>query len=340
LLDFTCYFPVDKLNFSSLEQLKKHPINGAWLSLVEHCFREAGVGGSNPLAPTKNMVYNMSFISIKNITDNILNYRKFFMPKGNGTFLKGILSGFVIFSLLGCASSKYPTTHPLDPYEHFNRKVFAFNMAVDRAFFRPIVKVYDKVLPWPVKKGVRNFFGNIGDVTSAANEILQLHFGQAVTDIARVAINTTLGIGGLIDVAEYLGLEKDKEDFGITLARWGSKKTPYLVLPFLGSSTIRDLVGLPVDYYFLSVWPFVNPNALRYGLQAGNAVQRRDTLLPGDKIVDEAFDPYVFIRDAYLQRRGYLVKESEEEHTIKYVDDRGICHRSHRSIRPHSVLSN
>ena len=263
-----------------------------------------------------------------------------FMPKSKGNFLKWILFGFFVICLTGCATSKLPPVNPQDPYEHFNRKVFAFSMALDRAFFRPVAKVYDAVLPWPVKKGVRNFFGNLNDVTSVANEILQLHFSQVVADLARIVINTTVGIGGLFDVATRLGLEKDKEDFGLTLASWGSNNTPYIVLPFLGPYTVRDFVGMPIDYFLFSVWPYVKWDAVRYGLQGLNVVQYRASLLAGNEIIDQAFDPYVFVRDAYLQRRADLVKEAKEEHVTKYVDDRGVFHRRHRSIPVNSVLSN
>lgn len=261
-------------------------------------------------------------------------------PKNILRVLHGIFLGCLVVIICGCASNKLPSSDSQDPYENINRKVFAFNMALDRAFFRPIAKVYDVVLPWPAKRGVRNFFGNIGDVTSVANEILQFHFGQAVADLARVAINTIFGIGGLFDVATCIGLEKDKEDFGLTLAMWGSKDTPYIVLPFLGPYTIRDAVGAPIDYFLLSIWPYVNPRAVRYGLQGLRAVQSRASLLPGDEIIDQAFDPYVFVRDAYLQRRAYLVKESKEEHVMRYTDENGINHRNRRSIPVESVLSN
>lgn len=262
------------------------------------------------------------------------------MAQSKWTFFKWILPIFFMFGLVGCATDKFPPSHPQDPYEHFNRKVFAFNMALDRAFFRPIAKVYDAVLPWPVKKGVRNFFGNLNDLTSVANELLQMHFAQAVADLARIVINTTIGIGGLFDVATYLGLEKDKEDFGLTLASWGSTATPYIILPFLGPYTLRDFVGMPVDYFLFGVWPYIPWDSLRYGLQGISLVQYRASLLAGDEIVDQAFDPYVFIRDAYLQRRAYLVKENKENHITKYADEHGIVHRRHRSIPANSVLSN
>ncbi|MDR1057772.1 MAG: VacJ family lipoprotein [Coxiellaceae bacterium] len=263
------------------------------------------------------------------------------MSKSKGKIFKLMLFGCFAINISGCAISKLPPTDPQDPYEHFNRKVFAFNMALDRAFFRPVAKVYDVVLPWPVKKGVCNIFSNIGDVTSAANEVLQLHFAQVVADLARIVINTTVGVGGLFDVATKLGLEKDKEDFGLTLAVWGSKNTPYIVLPFLGPSTIRDAaVGLPVDYLLLSIWPYVKWDAIRYGMLATNTVSNRASLLPGDEVINQAFDPYIFVRDAYSQRRAYLAKESIEEHITKYVDEDGVVRRRHHSIPISSILAN
>lgn len=254
--------------------------------------------------------------------------------------LKWIILICLIVGLTGCAISKFPGSDPQDPYEHLNRKIFAFNMALDRAFFRPVAKVYDKLLPWQLKKGVRNFFSNVGDVTSAANEILQFNFPQCIADLARVAINTTIGLGGLFDVATKLGIEKDKEDFGLTLARWGAKDTPYLVLPFLGPYTLRDAVGVPIDYFFLSIWPYLKSDRLVYSLEAAYLVQYRASLLVGDDIIDQAFDPYIFVRDAYLQRRAYLIKENEEERVVKYIDEQGVARRQRRSIPPQSVLSN
>lgn len=211
----------------------------------------------------------------------------------------------VVITIAGCAPNK-GVINPQDPYEHFNRKVFAFNMAVDKAFFRPVAKTYDTILPWQLKKGVHNFFHNFGDVSSMANTILQLDFPQAIADLARVMINTTVGIGGLFDVATYLGVERRVEDFGLTLARWGSRNTPYLVLPFIGPSTMRDAIGLPIDYLILTPWIYIEPPALRNSIGGLYLIQRRAALLLGDKLVEQAFDPYVFVRDAYLQRREFL----------------------------------
>lgn len=243
----------------------------------------------------------------------------------------------LVVLLPGCATDKGPV-NPQDPYEHFNRKVFAFNMAVDRALFRPIAKVYDTVIPWPLKKGVTNVFNNVGDVTSAANEILQLDFPQAIADLARVVINTIVGIGGLFDVATKLGLERDIEDFGLTLAHWGSRNTPYLVLPFLGASTIRDAVSLPVNYLFLSPWSYIKSSDVRYAMAGLYFVQRRAMFLIGDKVVEQAFDPYVFIRDAYLQRREYLINERAERQVHRYVDERGVKHRRTQTLKESNIV--
>ena len=270
---------------------------------------------------------------------NFLNYKGLGMPSSRRRVLRWIFLGSLLVALAGCAVGKFPPTDLRDPYEHFNRKVFAFNMAVDRAFFRPVAKVYKAVIPWPLRKGVRNFFSNINDVTSVANEILQLHFSQVAINLARIAINTTLGIGGLFDVAARFGLAKDREDFGLTLAMWGSRDTPYIVLPFLGPKTIRDAIAMPLEYYFLSIWPYIENDTIRLSLRATNYVQRRSVLLVGDKVIEQAFDPYIFVRDAYLQRRSYMVKESEEEHVTRYVDKNGIVHRHRRSIPVESVLS-
>lgn len=239
----------------------------------------------------------------------------------------------------GCASNSPLPTCSQDPYENLNRKVFAFNMAMDRTFFRPIAKVYDNILPPPIKHGVRNFFANLGSLPIIANELLQLHFAQAIADLARLVINSIVGIGGIFDVASSLGLERDTEDFGLTLGVWGSNETPYIVLPFFGPYTLRDAIGAPIDYLFFSIWPHINSKRLVYGLEAGNLVQRRADLLVGDRVIDQAFDPYVFVRDAYLQRRAYLVKESKEEHVTHYEDEKGVIHRSRRTIPVDSVIS-
>ena len=250
-----------------------------------------------------------------------------------------IVAAVLFFMLAGCAGNGSQPTSPQDPYENFNRKVFTFNMAMDRTFFRPVAKVYNKALPPPVKHGVRNFFANLGTVPMIANELLQLHFAHAIANMARLVINSIVGIGGLFDVASKLGLERDTGDFGLTLGVWGSNETPYLVLPFFGPYTLRDAVGAPIDYLFFSVWPHINNKPLLYSLGTVNLVQRRAGLLVGDSVVDQVFDPYVFVRDAYLQRRAYLVRESKVRHVTSYEDEKGVIRRRRRTIPVDSVIS-
>lgn len=205
-------------------------------------------------------------------------------------------------AMTGCASTWNPKD-PKDPYENYNRKVFAFNLSVDRHVYRPIARGYDAITPKPVQKSVANFFNNVDQVPTIANDLLQLNIPWTFQDVGRLVVNTTLGIGGLFDVAKHMGLERHSQDFGLTLAKWGVRESPYLMVPFFAPSTARDFTASFVDYYGLSIWPYVDPQWLSYSLYGVNLVELRAALLPTDKLIDEAFDPYVFMRDAYLQNR-------------------------------------
>lgn len=193
-----------------------------------------------------------------------------------------------------------------DPYEKFNRQIFGFNQAMDKILIRPIAKTYNFILPNFAQKGVSNFFGNISEIPNVANDILQANPVQTMSDLWRFVINTTVGIGGLFDVAGKMGLKPNSNGFGLTLAKWGSTNTPYLVLPILGSNTISDTVGLTVNYEFLTIWPHINPSALRLALLGTELISIRNSFLPTDKIINQAFDPYIAMRNAYLQHRAYL----------------------------------
>jgi phospholipid-binding lipoprotein MlaA len=206
-----------------------------------------------------------------------------------------------VLALAGCASA--PASNPRDPLESFNRDVSAFNRDLDHATLQPAAKAYDRGLPRVVRTGVANFFGNIGDLWSAVNSGLQLKPVDAVQNSMRFAVNTVFGLGGLIDIATDAGIERHKQDFGMTLARWGVPDGPYLVLPIFGPSTLRDALALPVDLLGDPLHG-VTPIADRTALLASRAVDKRSSLLPLDAIVDSALDPYAFMRDAYLQHRG------------------------------------
>ncbi len=202
-----------------------------------------------------------------------------------------------------------------DPWEGFNRKVFVFNDTIDRFFLKPVARTYRFVTPNPLETGVSNFFDNVGEVPNMLNNALQWKWRKAGNSTGRLVINTTVGIGGLFDVARYAGLAKqDPESFGQTLSVWGVNSGPYLVLPFLGPSTLTDTAGLPVDWYSNPI-AYMHDDEWRRGLQALNVVQTRAGFLEAEKLISG--EKYTFIREAYLQRREYLVQDG------KVADDFG-----------------
>lgn len=206
--------------------------------------------------------------------------------------------------LAGCAST--PAADPRDPLEGFNRGVNSANREVDQALFKPVAKAYERTLPRPVRTGVTNFFANLGDPWSAVNSLLQMKPGDAAQNGMRFAVNTFFGLGGILDIATEARIERHKEDFGATLAHWGVPAGPYVVLPLLGPSTLRDAAALPVDWLGNPLRE-VAPVADRNALAAAQAVDVRDRLLPLDPVLDGAMDRYTFMRDAYLQHRNAQV---------------------------------
>lgn len=206
-------------------------------------------------------------------------------------------------ALGGCATGG----DPRDPLEPLNRKVYAFNDKLDTWVVRPVATGYRDWVPDPIRDRVRNFFGNIADPLIGANNILQGKFEDGFLDWMRFTFNTTLGLFGLHDVASEMGYEKHNEDFGQTFGRWGAGTGPYLVLPFLGSSNVRDGIGSAFDIY-LDPLGEVRPYRLQYELWGTRVVQTRADLLDASRILEEAsLDKYTFQRDAYLQRRRSLI---------------------------------
>jgi phospholipid-binding lipoprotein MlaA len=199
----------------------------------------------------------------------------------------------------GCATT---ANNPKDPYEGFNRAMFTVNEGID-VVVKPVAEGYDAAAPLPVKVVIGNFFGNVGDVWTALNNLLQGKPGQAISDVGRVLVNTTIGIGGAFDVASEMGLEKHAEDFGQTMGTWGVDDGPYFYWPIIGPRTTRDTVGWGVDAYVDPVMR-LNDVPLRNTLAAVRFIDVRASLLASDKVVEEAaFDKYNYIRDAYLQHR-------------------------------------
>jgi phospholipid-binding lipoprotein MlaA len=216
---------------------------------------------------------------------------------------RSALVGVLALALLGgCATG--PNADPRDPLEPFNRSMYSFNEGLDQAVLKPVAQVYNDTLPSPVRTGVRNFFANLADAWTAVNAILQLRGQAAVESLARVQINTMFGLGGLIDIASDANIPRHREDFGKTLGHWGVPTGPYLVLPLLGPSTVRDTAALPVDTWGNPV-SHVGDEGLRYGLHTLRIVDTRAQLLRASNVLDEAaLDKYSFTRDVYLQLRG------------------------------------
>jgi len=209
------------------------------------------------------------------------------------------LTAFLALMLSGCAS-----TANNDPLEGINRGIYKFNDVADKAVIKPVAGAYKAVLPSPVRSGVNNFFGNLSTFVSVINDILQFKFDKAAEGAGRFVINSTFGIAGLVDVASMDGIEKRKEDFGQTLGYWGVGSGPYIVLPFLGPSNIRDTAGLVVDSMAFDPLGYVDDPATRNSAYALRFLDKRAQLLPGSDLLDEAaLDPYAFMRDAYAQRR-------------------------------------
>jgi phospholipid-binding lipoprotein MlaA len=207
--------------------------------------------------------------------------------------------------LAGCATS--PDADPRDPFEGANRVVYRFNDALDTAVMKPVATAYRDLLHEEIRARVRNFFANIADLFIGVNNILQGKLQDGVEDWARFAFNSTIGLFGIHDVASDMGIEKHNEDFGQTFGRWGAEPGPYLVLPILGSSTVRDGVGTALDLYLDPVGEF-RPIRVRNSAIGLRLTNLRADLLEASRILEEAaLDKYVFQRDAYLQRRRNLV---------------------------------
>jgi phospholipid-binding lipoprotein MlaA len=217
------------------------------------------------------------------------------------------LSLVTALALPGCATTGEDYQDPNDPLEGINRAVYRFNDSLDKVLIKPLAEGYNAFMPAPLNRGVTNFFSNLDDVSSAVNNLLQLKLGRAATDVGRVAVNTTVGVVGFIDVASNLDLPKYGEDFGQTLGTWGFSPGPFIVLPVLGPSTVRDGVGLVADWYLDPV-TYIEDDTVRWSVRGLDLVDTRADMLGASRVLEQAaLDPYAFMRDAYLQHRRSLV---------------------------------
>ncbi len=210
----------------------------------------------------------------------------------------------VVLALTGCASTQ---TASNDPLEGYNRAMYKFNDAVDTVILKPVAQGYDTIVPAPISQAISNFFSNLNDISVIINDLLQGKMEQAADDTGRFLLNSTVGFAGILDVATDAGLKKNNEDFGQTLGSWGVDSGAYVVLPLFGPRTVRDSFGLVGDYYSDPVTYTEGPGA-ENALRGTRLVDQRATLLKAEKVLDEAaYDEYVYIRDAYLQRRLNLI---------------------------------
>lgn len=206
-----------------------------------------------------------------------------------------------------------------DPWEGMNRKVFVFNDTLDSYFLKPVAKGYLAVTPDPVETGVSNFFENLGEVGNILNDVLQWKWGQAANDTGRLLVNSTVGIAGFFDVAQRVGLPRSEgEDFGQTLAAWGVGQGPYVVLPFLGPSSVRGIGGMPVDSYANPI-RYVDHVPTRNSTYAVDLLDTRASLVAAEDLISG--DKYSFMRDAFLQRREYLIQDGDVEDDFGGEDD-------------------
>ena len=231
-----------------------------------------------------------------------------------------------LLRLCGCATLPPGSKRdPRDPWERFNRSSSQFNDALDRAVLKPAAKGYTH-LPQPVQTGMHNFFDNLDYPVTIVNDLLQGQLKPFFSDIGRFVLNSTLGLGGLFDPATPAGLQKNYRDFGQTLGKWGVPKGPYVVVPLFGPYDVRDGIGsVTVDYYanprsYLNFWT-------NLGLYTVRTVDHRSRLLPLDATIQSAYDPYAFVRSAYLQNRDFMVhggqSQSEEEQEEKLMQEAG-----------------
>ena len=225
----------------------------------------------------------------------------------------------LVVAVTGCATIQSARGGPgqrLDPWEQWNRKVFAFNEELDKNVLKPVATGYVNVVPQLLRRGVNNVLSNVVDAWSALNNLLQGKFEPAFQDTVRVTTNTVIGFGGLLDVASEFGLDHHYEDFGQTLGTWGFGAGAYVVWPLLGPSSVRDSIALPVDRWFVSPAQVLSGGGLQAGVTLLQIVNTRANLLGASRVIDDiALDKYTFLRDAYLQRRRSLIFEGDDSET-------------------------
>lgn len=238
-----------------------------------------------------------------------------------------ILPAALLLLLLGACATAPPRSDPRDPWERMNRATYAFNDKFDKAVFRPVARGYRNTVPHVVQTGIRNAFDNVDTTIVMLNDLLQGQLTPFMHDTSRLLVNTVIGVGGLFDPATAMGLEKGDRDFGQTLGKWGAHAGPYLVLPFLGPSDVRDTFGRAADT-FSTPRAYISNTWWKYGSWSLEKVDGRSRYLEADRVLDSAYDPYAFLRNAYLQNRAFKVRggssQSEADEEQKMLEESGV----------------
>jgi phospholipid-binding lipoprotein MlaA len=234
----------------------------------------------------------------------------------SGRLVRQLVPLLALLTLAGCATLPPGTKpDPRDRFERMNRSIYTFNVKVDHAVLRPTARTYVRIVPQGVRTAISNFMSNLTYTTTILNDFLQGHVRDGASDIGRITINTLFGLAGLFDVATPAGLDRHAADFGQTLGKWGVHSGPYVMLPFLGPSTVRDSIGLLADEY-TTPRAYLKDQYVRWGLFTVDLVDHRASLLPEDKYIDQSFDPYAFLRNAWLQRREYQVHGDQSQNDV------------------------
>ncbi|MEP6548894.1 MAG: VacJ family lipoprotein [Gammaproteobacteria bacterium] len=235
-------------------------------------------------------------------------------------YARAALGMVAILSLSACVTLPPNSPRsPQDPWESWNRGVYRVNDKLDHAVAKPLARTYVRVLPQPIRTGVRNFFDNLSTTTVMVNDALQGKFRASANDLGRFLLNSTLGLGGILDPATPAGLDKNNEDFGQTLGHWGVHPGPFIELPLMGPSDLRDGPARVVDAY-TNPHAYIRNTGVKWGLYGMYLVDTRARLLSLDDTIQQAYDPYAFVRDAYLSRRAYLVSDGKISADEQLVD--------------------
>ncbi len=254
------------------------------------------------------------------------------------TIRTSLLSLCLLLLTAGCAALPPGKRDPRDPWERVNRATYRFNDKFDRAIARPVARGYRAATPHFVQTGIRNVYDNVDTPIVMLNDLLQGQFKSFASDTGRLLVNTSVGIGGLLDPATALGLEKNDRDFGQTLGKWGVGSGPYLVLPFLGPCDVRDSFGKLADTYS-TPRTYIKNNYWNWSLWLVEKVDARSRFLDQDRLIDDAYDAYAFLRNAYLQHRDFKVNgqsPSEEQQELKLMEEAGEDQQAPQGAPPQS----